>query len=419
MLAALLDIEQLMYDIDALAAFVEPGTAGTTRRAFTPAYTAGRAWLQQQYAALGLETRIDAGGNLCALLAGSAALPPIVIGSHTDTVMHGGRYDGALGVLCGLAVARTLVSNGIRLRHPLEIIDFLAEESTPLGSLIGSTAITSGIDSTTLDLEIPHWGRLRDALRQVGGDPERVASGLRRAGDIAAYLEVHIEQGPFLEQADCALGAVTGIVGIRRADIVCNGRADHAGTAGMSTRHDALAAVAQVVSTAEAAARALPGTVATVGALTVAPNQSNVVPAEVRFSVEMRSIHWHEVEHLWQQIHESLAVACGTRGVAYTIETIHDSAPVQFPAPMVDLVATACQAVGVMPLRLASGAGHDAALLAELAPAAMLFVRTRDGRSHCPEEYAAPADIACAVRALADAVVRIDTQHTSSEPTTV
>jgi allantoate deiminase len=176
----------------------------------------------------------------------------------------------------------------------------------------------------------------------------------------------------------------------------------------MGVRHDALAAVAQVISHAEAAAKALPGTVATVGALTISPNQSNVVPAYVRFSVEMRSLHWHEVEHLWQHIHAALAQACGTRGVSFEIEMIHDSAPVTFPPTMVDRVVAACRAQGSPEHRMASGAGHDASLLADIAPAAMLFVRTRAGRSHCPEEYAAPGDIDAAFRALYDIVCTLD-----------
>lgn len=404
----MIDAAQLHHDIAALATHVEPDTAGTTRRAFTPAYAAGRAWLAAQCQALGMQVLIDAGGNLCARYAGYTDGAPIVIGSHTDTVMHGGRFDGALGVLTGLAVVRALVQRGQRLQRPLEIIDFLAEESTPLGSLIGSTALTRGLDDVTLQLDIPGWGRLADALRAVGGDPERARQPLRQRGDIAAYLEVHIEQGPILEQENIPIAAVTGIVGIRRADIICRGQADHAGTASMGTRHDALAAVAQVISTAEAAARALPGTVATVGALALSPNQSNVVPAHVRFSVEMRSLHWHEVEHLWHHIHTALGVACGTRGVTYEIEMIHDSAPVTFPTDMVDLVASACTRTGAPAWRMASGAGHDASLLAELAPAAMLFVRTRDGRSHCPEEYAAPTDIEAAADALFHAVLALD-----------
>ncbi len=403
--------DQLHRDLATLATIVEPGCAGTTRRAFTPAHAAGREWLTTQFVAAGLEATTDAGGNLIGRRAGSAALPPIVIGSHSDTVMAGGMYDGALGVLSGLAVARALQHSGQMLRHPLEIVDFLAEESTPMGSLIGSTAMSVGLDEVTLSLEIPGWGTLSDALTRSGGNPRAAQRALRQRGDIAAYLEVHIEQGPFLEAAHQPIAAVTGIVGIRRADIICRGRPDHAGTASMTIRHDALAAVAHVITTAEAAARALPGTVATVGALTIGPNQSNVVPAVVRFSVEMRSLLWADVETLWAQIHASLESACRSRGVSVEIEMIHDSAPVTFAPELVDIVSRACVTAAGSSVRLSSGAGHDASLMAGIGPAGMIFVRTKDGRSHCPEEYAAPADINGAVDALAHAVLHIDARE--------
>ncbi len=410
----MIDHARIHRDIATLANFVEPGCVGTTRRAFTPAFLAGRAWLRAQFEAAGLETSVDAGGNLIGRRHGKTQQAPIIMGSHTDTVMGGGRYDGALGVLAGLAVARTLNAEGITLDHPLEVIDFLAEESTPLGSLIGSTAMCAGIDERTLNIDIPGWGRLVDALVMVGGAPDLVRHPIRSSGSVTAYVEVHIEQGPFLEHAHQPIAAVTGIVGIRRADIICRGRPDHAGTTQMHLRHDALAAVATVISSAESAAQRIPGTVATVGALTIGPNQSNVVPGYVRFSVEMRSLVWSEVESLWQTIALALDEASASRGVSYEIEMIHDSTPVTFPAWLVDVVGDACVTSCGSTMRISSGAGHDGSLLARICPAAMIFVRTKDGRSHCPEEFAAADDIEAAVTALYQAVRVIDARARDS-----
>lgn len=382
---------------------------GTTRRAFTPAYLEGRQWLAARFVAAGLQVSIDAGGNLIGRLPGSdATLPSIMIGSHSDTVMGGGSYDGALGVLGALEVAQTLIDHNIMLRHPLEVVDFMAEESTPLGSLLGSTAMATGLDHEVLMRDVPGWGTLADALRRVGGNPDAVAQPLRRPGAIAAYVEIHIEQGPRLERADLVLGAVTGIVGIRRADITCYGQPDHAGTASMDVRHDALAAVAQLIVAAEQAANRRTGAVATVGALEVLPNQSNVIPGQVRFSVEMRSLDMTEVESMWHEIHATLVTACAQRGVTFAIHALHDSQPVVFDEPMVSTIETACISVAGASMRLPSGAGHDGSMIGLIAPAGMIFVRTKNGRSHCPEEFSAPDDNVASVRALFDTVRALD-----------
>ncbi|MFZ9857626.1 MAG: Zn-dependent hydrolase [Roseiflexaceae bacterium] len=382
---------------------------GTTRRAFTPAYLEGRQWLVARFIAAGLQVSIDAGGNLIGRLPGSdTTLPSIMIGSHSDTVMGGGSYDGALGVLGALEVAQTLIDHGIVLRHSLEVVDFMAEESTPLGSLLGSTAMAAGLDHDVLTRDVPGWGTLADALRRVGGNPDAVAHPLRRQGEIAAYVEIHIEQGPRLERADLVLGAVTGIVGIRRADITCYGQPDHAGTSSMDVRRDALAAVAQLIVVTEQVAHRRPGTVATVGALEVLPNQSNVIPGQVRFSVEMRSLDMAEVESMWYEIHATLVTACAQRGVTFEIHALHDSQPVVFDEQMVSTIETACISVAGASMRLPSGAGHDGSMVGLIAPAGMIFVRTKHGRSHCPEEFSAPDDNAASVHALFDAVRTLD-----------
>jgi len=403
-----IDSQQLHDDIATLAQFVEPETPGTTRRAFTDTYRAGRVWLRERMQAAGLTVTQDAGANLIGRRAGTTTAPPVLIGSHTDTVMGGGQFDGVIGVLGAIAVARALRDAGVQLRHPLEVVDFLAEESTPLGSLFGSTAMAQGFSAEFLARDVPGWGVVHDAIAGMSGDPSQLLRPLRRPGEIAAYLELHIEQGPVLEAAQVPIGAVTGIVGIRRADIVCTGRPDHAGTASMAVRHDALATVADIIRATEQAALTRPGTVATVGSLHVAPNQTNVVPGQVRFSVEMRSLHWPEVLAMWDEIVAAIHLAGAKRGVAVQIGTCEDSAPVQFPAWMRQIVTQACGRFTHQVVELPSGAGHDGSMIGVIAPAAMIFVRTKDGRSHCPEEFAAHDDIVAGVNALLQAVVAID-----------
>lgn len=403
--------QRLLHHLEELATIREDGTPlhGTTRRAFTPAYLAGRRWLVERFAAAGLEVSLDAGGNLIGRLSGrDPSLPSIMIGSHTDTVMGGGSYDGALGVLGALEVAQRLHEQDVILRHTLEVVDFMAEESTPLGSLLGSTAMVAGLGDDVLYREVPGWGTLADALRRVGGNPSAVAQPLRRPGEIAAYVEIHIEQGPRLERAHLQLGAVTGIVGIRRADMICYGQPDHAGTASMDVRHDALAAVAHLIMAAEQSAQRRTGAVATVGALEVAPNQSNVIPGQVRFTVEMRSLDMTEVEAMWHEIHDAFAAACVARGVTFEIRALHDSQPVVFAEQMVSVIESACATIAGATMRLPSGAGHDGSMIGLIAPAGMIFVRTRNGRSHCPEEYSAPDDNVSSVCALYDTVLALD-----------
>lgn len=402
-------IERIHAHLDALAQIRDTQYRGVTRRAFTSVYDQGRAWLATQMRQAGLAVHIDSGGNLVGRLAGrDATCAPIVLGSHTDTVMEGGKYDGALGVLTALEVAMSIRERHGALRHPIEVVDFLAEESTPLGSLVGSTAMVQGLPATLLDLEVPMWGTLRQAITQVGGVPEMLVQPLRTSADVAAYLEVHIEQGPVLEAQNVPIAAVSGIVGIRRADIVFVGRADHAGTASMALRHDALAAAAQLIVQAELIAQSMPGCVATVGALDIAPNQSNVIPSLVRLSVEMRSMEWSEVESMWAHLEQVVHSACNQRGVTFQIQTIHDSLPVRFAPVMIDTLADACMQVAGQRVIIPSGAGHDGSMLGLIAPAGMIFVRTKDGRSHCPEEYAHPDDIAQGAQALYAAVCVLD-----------
>jgi beta-ureidopropionase / N-carbamoyl-L-amino-acid hydrolase len=408
-----IDIAGLLGDLEMLATYTEPGTEGWTRRAFSPAFAAGRAWLAERMREAGLDTAVDAAGNLIGrrAVASGQALPALVIGSHTDTVPGAGRFDGMLGVLAGIAVARALDTGGVQLRHPLEIVDFLAEEPTPFGiSCIGSMGMVGALDSAALDRRADGGRTLAEALRVVGGRPDALATAARRAGAIAAYLELHIEQGRVLEQAGAPIGVVRGIVGIRRAALRLAGRPDHAGATPMALRHDALAAAAETVLAVERAARAAGDAVATVGALRVSPNQENVVPGVVDLSVEVRHLEWPAVERLWGAIEAAAHAACSSRGVALAVANVSDVAPMRTPDWLQQVIAAACEQVVPGAPALPSGAGHDGSWIGRIAPAGMLFVRSRDGRSHCPEEYSSPQDIAAGAEALALALLELDRQ---------
>jgi N-carbamoyl-L-amino-acid hydrolase len=404
-----IDAARLLDNLETLATFTEPGTEGWTRRAFSPAFGAGRAWLAERMREAGLTAVVDAAGNLVGRRAGEAARPVLMIGSHTDTVPGAGRFDGMLGVLAGVAIARALDEHGAQLRHPLEIVDFLAEEPTPFGvSCIGSMGMAGALDPALLDRRDEDGRTLADAIEAVGGRPDATATAARRPGEIAAYLELHIEQGRVLEQAGAPLGAVRGIVGIRRAALRLAGRPDHAGTTPMALRHDALAAAAETVLVVERAARAAGDAVATVGVLRVSPNQENVVPGAVSLSVEVRHLDWPTVERLWDEIEAAARAVCAPRGVMLTVADLADVAPMRTPDWLAQVIAEMCAEVAPGTPALPSGAGHDGSWIGRIAPAGMIFVRSKDGRSHCPEEYSSPEDITAGVTALALALLALD-----------
>lgn len=410
-----IDLERLLGDLETLATFVEPHTPGATRRFPSAAYIAGRAWLRERMEQAGLRTWIDAGGNLFGLLPGARDLPPIVAGSHTDTVMGGGIYDGALGVLGALEVARCLAESGTRLRHPLLVADFLAEEANDFGvSCIGSRSLAYGLEAAWLERTL-NGQTLAQALSTIGGDPGGVAAPLLKPGAFSACLELHIEQGPTLETAGAILGAVSGIIGIRRGTFTLAGQPDHAGTAPMALRHDALTAAAELILAVERCARAEAGAVGTVGRLALRPNQSNVVPGEVTLTAEVRHLDPAAIALVWDYVLEAAEAACAERGVTLLLDAHTDAEPAAPPPWLLSLVSDVCRRLDPRALVLPSGAGHDTGHLAHLAPAAMIFVPSAGGRSHCPEEYTAPEHLRAGVTALLHAVAALDAREAPSQ----
>ncbi len=397
--------------IDGLAGITEPGRP-YTRRAFTALFPAGRAFLEEKFKAAGLETRIDAAGNLVARRAGrKPGLGTIMLGSHSDTVPDGGRYDGIAGVAVALEVARALADRGIALDHDLEVVDFLAEEVSIFGvSCIGSRGMAGVLPEDWLSRQSDGLS-LEAGIRNAGGDPARIAAEARR--DIAAFLELHIEQGPVLETERLDIGVVTAIAGITRIEIVVEGRADHAGTTPMGRRADALAAAARLVTGVEALATSLaagPGHfTATVGEFAIEPNAANVVPSRVRLLIDARAEERGTMEVFAASVEQLAAnVARETGTVVGPPRRISDNMPTPGDPLVLDVLDAACAATGASHRRMASGAGHDTAFLAKVTRAAMIFVPCLGGRSHAPEEFAETDDIALGAAVLLNAVIQLD-----------
>jgi beta-ureidopropionase / N-carbamoyl-L-amino-acid hydrolase len=408
-----LDADRLWSDVMALAEMTDPARP-YTRRSFTALFLEGRAWLAQRFAEAGLTTRIDAAGNLIGRLAGSnPAAGVIAIGSHSDTVPAGGRFDGIAGVATGLEIVRALRDADVRPQHTIEIVDFLAEEPSEYGlSCVGSRGMTGALDSKMLDLTEPGGERLRDALRRVGGDPDRLDQAKR--DDVRAFLELHIEQGIVLESQSLDVGIVTSIVGIRRSEMVFQGEADHAGTTPMALRHDALVAAAHTVASVRRTAERLAAEgenyfVATVGILTVDPSGSNIVPGRCRLVIDARTTDPSLTTRFMQTIdQESLAHAEAARVTRASFTVLSDSSPVACNPNLRAALRQGARDLGLSDTDLPSGAGHDAGFMSRICPSAMVFVPCRAGKSHAPEEWADREAIAAGAAVIYQAVRDLD-----------
>jgi beta-ureidopropionase / N-carbamoyl-L-amino-acid hydrolase len=408
-----LDADRLWADVMTLAGITDPAKP-YTRRSFTALFLEGRAWLARRFAEAGLVTRIDAAGNLIGRIEGTnPALGVIAIGSHSDTVPSGGRFDGIAGVATGLEIVRALRDSGTRLDHSIEIVDFLAEEPSEYGlSCVGSRGMTGSLDETMLALTGPADETLRDALRRVGGDPDQF--GRAKRNDIRAFLELHIEQGIVLESRSLDVGVVTSIVGIRRIEIVFQGEPDHAGTTPMNLRHDALVAAADTVISVRRIAEQLAAEgpdyfVATVGILEVDPSASNIVPGRCRLIVDARTTNPALTARFVDTIdRESTRHAAAARAMRATFKTLSDSPAVACDSNLRDALRRGAQDMGLGEMDLPSGAGHDAAFMSRICPSAMVFVPCRNGKSHAPEEWADREPIAAGAAVIFQALKALD-----------
>ncbi len=390
-----------MERCDALAAFTEDEGA-LTRRFATPALRDASDAVRDWMGAAGMSVREDAAGNVIGTYEGTdAGAGTLLLGSHLDTVRDAGRYDGALGVLVAIAAVARLAARGERLPFALEVYAFSDEEGTRFGTAyLGSAAVVGGFDEDWLARRDGDGTTMGDALRAYGCDPGALAGARRDADGLIGYVEVHIEQGPVLERAGTPVGVVEAIAGQTRWDVELRGRAGHAGTVPMDGRRDALCAAAELVLAVEEAGRTRPGLVATVGELVVLPGAANVIPGAVRLSVDVR--HGHDAarrEALAQLDAEAERIAA-EREVELATVPRFDHGAVRCSPELVAALERAVRARGVEPLRLVSGAGHDAVELAALAPVGMLFVRCAGGVSHDPAESVAEEDVAVALDVL-------------------
>jgi N-carbamoyl-L-amino-acid hydrolase len=394
-----IDRGRLQQSIEELGRIGQTPRGGLTRLALTDEDKRGRDWMVARMREAGLRVTIDQMGNIFGERAGTAALPPVLMGSHVDSVPTGGKYDGQLGVLCGLEAIRRLNDEKIRTRHPVTLAIFTNEE----GARFQPAMIASGVMAGKIALEDAYNARDKDGLRLVD-ELERIGYlGAEPcvARPFRAYLELHIEQGPFLEEEGLHVGVVEGIVAIAWSRLTIHGVQDHAGPTPMRTRHDALVAAADVIGGVRKIAHDFAGDlVTTVGNLVVAPNIVNAIPGRVTLSIDMRDQRDETLDRARARLETVVREACEREGVRYELEHYWRVPYTPFDRDVVEAVERAARATGARYRRIRSGAGHDAQYMAAIGPAGMVFVPSRDGRSHCEEEYTSIADIEYGARTL-------------------
>ncbi len=384
---------------------------GMDRVAYSPEDIAGRDYTIKLMQEAGLETRIDAAGNIIGRRAGSDDnLPAIALGSHTDTVPKGGKYDGALGVMGAIEVIRTLEEQGYRTRHPLEVIDFANEEGTRFHRwLVGSRSMSGLLEQEDLDALDDDGLSLGPCIADIGGDLSRIGEAVRSPGELAAYFELHIEQGPYLHQSGNPIGVVTGITGRAVFEVEIEGKANHAGTTPMSTRRDALVSASKLVlNIQKMAAEQEICRVSTVGSIKAIPNAVNVIPGHASIGLEFRDTDMEALAAAEQELRRITDQAAVDDIVDIEVIRHRFTSAVPITADMQALVAEAAENCGMAWEPLASGAGHDAQAVANIAPVAMIFVPSIDGISHAIEEYSTPQDCANGAQVLLELLLLAD-----------
>jgi N-carbamoyl-L-amino-acid hydrolase len=394
--------------LEALAQFGKNPQGGVSRVAYSDADVAGRAYVLRLMRAAGLSVHVDAAGNLVGRRDGTVqGLQPIVIGSHIDSVPEGGNYDGDVGSLAAIEVAQVLQERGVALRHPLEVIVFSNEE----GVMLGSTALSHGIDAARLNLVSQSGKTVRDGVQFIGGDVEKLPEVQRSPGSVAAYLELHIEQGAVLEQSARQIGVVEGIVGIIDCEVTVQGFANHAGTTPMNQRHDALLAAARFIEAVNRTVTATPGRqVGTVGWVRAEPGAYNVVPGKVVLGLEIRDLDADKIKALYAEVVKEAEVIGQTSGTTFHFAPHAMSEPALTDTHLQAVIAASAQALQLTTQRLPSGAGHDAQEMSALGPIGMIFVPSVAGISHSPKEYSRPADIENGANVLLESLRRLDAE---------
>jgi N-carbamoyl-L-amino-acid hydrolase len=379
---------------------------GVSRLAYSEADLQGREYVMGLMRAAQLEPTIDIAGNILGRRAGTdASLPPLMFGSHIDSVPEGGDYDGPVGSIGAIEVAQALAENDVATRHPLEVAVFQNEE----GGKTGSRVLDGEFAERELEIVTASGRTIAEGIRILGGDPTRLAEARRHPGAVAAFLELHVEQGAILDREQINIGVVEGIVGIKRWNVIVEGFANHAGTTPMEHRQDALLAAAKLIQAVNEVVRAMPGRqVGTVGRIQVEPGAPNVVPGRVTLSLEVRDLDMAKIDRIFEGVRMEGQAIARDSGTTVEFDEFYVSRSAPTHERIRQLIEHAAAELGLTTLRMPSGAGHDAQSVARFAPIGMIFVPSVGGISHSPKEFSRPEDINAGVNVLLQTLLELD-----------
>ncbi|HMA25397.1 MAG TPA: M20 family metallo-hydrolase [Gemmatimonadaceae bacterium] len=398
--------ERLNAHLAALAEFGKNPQGGVSRVAYSDADRAARAVVMDWMRAAKLEPSVDYAGNIIGRRAGTdASRKPIVFGSHVDSVPEGGNYDGNVGSTSAIEVAQTLAEHNLTTRHPIEVAIWQNEE----GGLYGSRALSGQLVAGELKNVSSSGKTVEQGITFLGGDPSKLEQVKRRKGDIAAYFELHIEQGGILDANKIDIGVVEGIVGIKQWEVTVTGFANHAGTTPMDQRHDALLAASRFVEMVNRVVRGTAGRqVGTVGRMQAFPGAPNVIPGKVVCSLELRDLDDAKVDSMFAQIQSEAKKIGAQNGTQFAYSELHVNSAAPSDPRMRKIIADAAKALGLSSRAMPSGAGHDAQAMAQLGPMGMIFVPSVGGISHSPKELSRPKDITNGANVLLRTILAAD-----------
>jgi len=404
------DSRRLQSTLEKLSEFGRNPEGGVTRVGFSEADMAAREYVIGLMKEAGLDVRVDPAGNIFGRREGSKKLPVLLTGSHIDSVLHGGNYDGDVGSMGAIEVARALNDGKVRTRHPIEVVIWTNEEGNHFGlGTFGSGVAAGVLGPEVLDRKDDQGKTIADWLRRYGQDPARLTEARIPRGAVAASVELHIEQGPNLDETKVPIGVVEGIVGVRRWGCAVAGFANHAGTTPMNRRKDALAAASREVLAVRDVVRAETGRqVGTVGFMKAEPGAINVVPGRAEFPVELRDLDDAKIDRMWAKVQEEFRSIDRAEGVETRCAPLDEVRAARADPPLQAAIRDAARSAGLSTVDLPSLAGQDSQNIARIAPMAMIFVPSKDGISHSPKEFTSPEDIANGAEVLYRTLLLLD-----------